>query len=136
MQQLRSNISEEIHSFMKGVQRRNPGEPEFLQAVREVVEDVMPYVVERPEYREAQILERMTEPDRIVVFRVTWEDDEGRIRAAAVRYGVPCVTTLPGCVAMVQALRAMHRDPTPRVRALQDWIASVEIADERHAVSH
>ncbi len=81
MQQLRSNISEEIHSFMKGVQRRNPGEPEFLQAVREVVEDVMPYVVERPEYREAQILERMTEPDRIVVFRVTWEDDEGRIRA-------------------------------------------------------
>ncbi|RMG39111.1 MAG: carbamoyl-phosphate synthase large subunit [Planctomycetota bacterium] len=62
--------------------------------------------------------------------------DEGRIRAAAVRYGVPCVTTLPGCVAMVQALRAMRNDPTPRVRALQDWIASVEVVDEHPAVPH
>ncbi len=47
--------------------------------------------------------------------------DEGRIRAAAVSYGVPCVTTLPGCIAMVQALEALGKTPVPEVRALQDW---------------
>ncbi len=47
--------------------------------------------------------------------------DEGRIRAAAVTYGVPCVTTLPGCLAMVRALQHRASDPTPRVRALQEW---------------
>jgi carbamoyl-phosphate synthase large subunit len=47
--------------------------------------------------------------------------DEGRIRAAAVMNGVPCVTTLPGCIAVVQALEALSRHPTPDVRALQDW---------------
>ncbi|MDQ3331528.1 MAG: carbamoyl-phosphate synthase large subunit [Planctomycetota bacterium] len=49
--------------------------------------------------------------------------DEGKIRAAAVSYGVPCVTTLPGCVAVVAALEALSRNPTPRVKALQDWLA-------------
>jgi carbamoyl-phosphate synthase large subunit len=48
--------------------------------------------------------------------------DEGRIRAAAVAYGVPCVTTLPGCEAMVRAIEYLVREPTPRVRALQDWL--------------
>jgi carbamoyl-phosphate synthase large subunit len=52
--------------------------------------------------------------------------DEGKIRAAAVMNGVPCVTTLPGCMAVVQALEALAQNPTPRVRALQDWAASVE----------
>jgi carbamoyl-phosphate synthase large subunit len=52
--------------------------------------------------------------------------DEGRIRSAAVAYGVPCVTTFPGCVAVVKALAALSQDPTPRVRALQDWIATVD----------
>lgn len=66
---------------MLGLQRRNPGEPEFHQAVREFVEAVMPFVLEHRKYKEAQILERMTEPDRIIIFRVTWEDDEGNIRA-------------------------------------------------------
>ena len=47
--------------------------------------------------------------------------DEGRIRAAAVSYGVPCVTTIPGCLAIVKALEAYVKDPVPRVRALQDW---------------
>jgi carbamoyl-phosphate synthase large subunit len=50
--------------------------------------------------------------------------DEGRIRSAAVSYGVPCVTTLPGCVAVVKALIALSQDPAPRVRALQDWIGT------------
>ncbi|MEX1094876.1 MAG: carbamoyl-phosphate synthase large subunit [Planctomycetales bacterium] len=48
--------------------------------------------------------------------------DEGRIRAAAVQYGIPCVTTLPGCFAVVQALQALAEDPVPHVRALQDWV--------------
>ena len=70
----------ELKKFMKGIEERNPGEPEFHQAVREVVEDLMPYVLENEEYRRAKILERITEPDRIVIFRVSWEDDEGNIR--------------------------------------------------------
>ena len=51
--------------------------------------------------------------------------DEGRIRAAAVAYGVPCVTTLPGCLAVIQALEALAEDPVPRVKALQDWMPSM-----------
>jgi len=66
---------------MNGLKRRNPGEHEFHQAVHEVIDSVMPFVMEHKQYQEAQILERMTEPDRIVIFRVTWEDDAGGIRA-------------------------------------------------------
>lgn len=72
---------DEIEHFMQGLEKRNPGEHEFHQAVQEVVESVMPFYLEHGEYHKAEILERMTEPDRIVIFRVTWEDDEGNIRA-------------------------------------------------------
>ena len=65
---------------MGGLIRRNEGEPEFHQAVREVAENLVPFVMENPKYREAQILERMTEPDRVVIFRVTWRDDQGNTR--------------------------------------------------------
>ena len=75
-----SRAHEEIENFMAGLIRRNPGEPEFHQAVREVVETLMPVVLANPKYREAQILERLTEPDRIIIFRVCWEDDQGNIR--------------------------------------------------------
>ncbi|MEM9185787.1 MAG: NADP-specific glutamate dehydrogenase [Planctomycetota bacterium] len=71
----------EIEHFMHGLEKRNPGESEFHQAVREVVESVMPFYLNHGEYHKAEILERMTEPDRIIIFRVTWEDDEGNIRA-------------------------------------------------------
>lgn len=74
-------IQAEIEQFMQGLVKRNPGEPEFHMAVQEVVESVMPLVLDTQAYRDAQILERMTEPDRIVIFRVTWEDDDGNIRA-------------------------------------------------------
>ena len=70
----------ELEKFMKGLIRRNPGEIEFHQAVREVSESVIPYILEHPHYQNARILERMTEPDRIIIFRVTWEDDQGNIR--------------------------------------------------------
>ncbi len=78
---MNATISSEVEKFLKGLVRRNPHEIEFHQAVREVVESLMPFVLEHQVYREAQILERMTEPDRIVSFRVTWEDDSGSIRA-------------------------------------------------------
>ena len=71
----------ELDKFMKGLIRRNPGEPEFHQAVQEVAESLAPFIMEHPEYRDAQIVERMTEPDRIIIFRVTWQDDTGCIRA-------------------------------------------------------
>ena len=71
----------EIEQFMNGLIKRNQGEPEFHQAVREVAETLIPFVCENPKYRDAQILERMTEPDRVVIFRVTWRDDKGNIRA-------------------------------------------------------
>ena len=70
----------ELDCFVKGLIKRNPGETEFHQAVREVAETLMPFILEHREYKDAQILERMTEPDRIVIFRVTWEDDDGNIR--------------------------------------------------------
>ncbi len=73
----------ELVHFMQGVSRRNHGEHEFLQAVQEVAETIIPFI-NRPEnkaYKEAQILERMTEPDRVVIWRVTWEDRHGQIRA-------------------------------------------------------
>ena len=69
-----------LDEFMQGLTRRNPYEPEFHQAVYEVAQSVIPYINEHPEYIEARILERMTEPDRVVIFRVCWEDDNGCVR--------------------------------------------------------
>lgn len=71
---------ERLENFMAGLIRRNPGEPEFHQAVREVAESLLPFVAAHPEYEKARILERMTEPDRVIIFRVTWRDDAGNVR--------------------------------------------------------
>jgi glutamate dehydrogenase/leucine dehydrogenase len=65
---------------MEQVVARNPGEPEFHQAVREVVESVMPVVEANPEYRKAKILERLVEPERAIMFRVPWVDDRGEVQ--------------------------------------------------------
>ncbi|MFQ5679150.1 MAG: NADP-specific glutamate dehydrogenase [Gemmatimonadota bacterium] len=70
----------DLDSFMAEVVRRSPNEAEFHQAVREVAENVVPFVAEHPEYQKARILQRLTEPDRAILFRVAWEDDEGKIR--------------------------------------------------------
>ena len=72
--------STDVQSFMDGVIKRNPGEVEFHQAVREVAADVIPYIQDNPKYMDAQILERMAEPDRLVSFRVCWADDDGNVR--------------------------------------------------------
>ena len=66
---------------MAGLIRRNPGETEFHQAVREVSATILPFLATRPEFREARVLERLTEADRIIIFRVGWEDDQGNIRS-------------------------------------------------------
>jgi len=78
---MHAEAEHELEQFMAGLIRRNPHEVEFHQAVHEVAESVMPFLLEHPEYRRELILERLTEPDRIVVFRVTWEDAEGNVRA-------------------------------------------------------
>ncbi|MFO0689371.1 MAG: NADP-specific glutamate dehydrogenase [Myxococcota bacterium] len=70
----------ELERFVAEVARRNPGEPEFLQAVREVARDVLPLVAADAALREARVLDRLTEPDRAIVFRVTWVDDAGRVQ--------------------------------------------------------
>ena len=76
----RESVSREVESFMTWVAGRNPGQPEFLQAVREFVESVMPMVLEHTAYRKAKILQRITEPDRIIAFRVAWVDDAGEMQ--------------------------------------------------------
>ncbi|MGI6414742.1 MAG: NADP-specific glutamate dehydrogenase [Thermoguttaceae bacterium] len=69
-----------VASFMDQVIARNPGEPEFHQAVREVVESIMPVVEATPAYHEARILERIVEPERVIMFRVAWVDDRGEVQ--------------------------------------------------------
>ncbi|MCU0397980.1 MAG: NADP-specific glutamate dehydrogenase [Cyclobacteriaceae bacterium] len=62
------------------IQQRNPNEPEFLQAVEEVVTSVLPVLDRHPEYRSLKILERIVEPERLISFRVTWLDDQGEVQ--------------------------------------------------------
>ena len=69
-----------LKRFINGVKKRNPGEREFHQAVSEVAETIFPYIADKPIYHKMQILERMSEPDRVVMFRVPWTDDKGNIR--------------------------------------------------------
>ncbi len=70
----------DLDTFMQGLIRRNPGEPEFHQAVQEVVSSLLPFLSEHSRYADGAILERMTEPDRIIIFRVCWLDDRNNIR--------------------------------------------------------
>ncbi|MBN4053168.1 NADP-specific glutamate dehydrogenase [bacterium AH-315-L15] len=69
-----------LEHFMTGLVKRNPGQSEFHQAVYEVAESVIPHILDNPKYQEPNILQRMTEPDRSVIFRVVWEDDQGCVR--------------------------------------------------------
>ena len=69
-----------VERFMSELIARNPGESEFHQAVREVVESVAPYVMSYPYLMDQKILERMVEPERVVMFRVPWMDDKGEIQ--------------------------------------------------------
>ena len=72
--------SNSLDSFLANLKRRNPGEPEFHQAVTEVADKIWPFLDEHPEYQGSNIFERMTEPDRVIMFRVSWQDDNGMIQ--------------------------------------------------------
>ncbi|HCY45618.1 MAG TPA: NADP-specific glutamate dehydrogenase [Flavobacteriales bacterium] len=71
---------EQIDSFMNAVKATNAHETEFLQAVHEVAEAVIPFMEEHPQYKKAKILERMVEPERTLMFRVPWLDDSGEVQ--------------------------------------------------------
>lgn len=66
-----------VQSFIDRVSKRNPNEPEFIQAVTEFAQSVIPFVSENPKYQDANILDRIVEPERVIMFRVPWLDDEG-----------------------------------------------------------
>jgi len=69
-----------VDEFMAKLVAKNPNEKEFHQAVMEVVESLIPFVEENPKYKAAKILERMAEPERVILFRVPWQDDKGEIQ--------------------------------------------------------
>ena len=74
-----STYRKNIAQFLEEVSARNPHEPEFLQAVEEFSEAVVPFVIENPKYGEGELLHRITEPERVVIFRVSWQDDKGQV---------------------------------------------------------
>ena len=69
-----------IQAFIDRVKVRNPNEPEFIQAVTEVAETVLPFIENNPKYNNTMLLERMIEPERVIMFRVPWIDDKGDIQ--------------------------------------------------------
>jgi len=73
-------MSAAVEQFMEKVIAKDPGQPEFHQAVREVAESVMPVVESTPRYQEGKILERIVEPERVIMFRVPWQDDRGEVQ--------------------------------------------------------
>lgn len=78
-----------LSSFLESVQKRDPQQPEFLQAVREVFTSLWPFLENNPKYREQALLERFVEPERVIQFRVCWVDDQGQVqvnRAWRVQY--------------------------------------------------
>ncbi len=70
----------QIDAFMAQVTAQNPHEPEFIQAVQEVAETVIPFIANHPQYAEHRILERMVEPERTIIFRVPWTNDQGEVQ--------------------------------------------------------
>ena len=69
-----------LAQFLATVNDRNPGQPEFMQAVTEVMESLWPFIEQHPKYAEQALLERLVEPERVVMFRVSWVDDKGRVQ--------------------------------------------------------
>jgi glutamate dehydrogenase (NADP+) len=67
-------------AFIQHVQQKNPNQPEFIQAVEEVIESIKDFVEQNPQYQKESILERIVEPERTIMFRVPRVDDEGKIQ--------------------------------------------------------
>lgn len=73
-------MKQSIHDFLENVKQRNASEPEFLQAVQEVAETIIPFIEKNEKYQNKKLLERMVEPERVILFRVCWTDDKGEIQ--------------------------------------------------------
>ncbi len=73
-------MKKNIQEFLDKVKKRNPNEPEFIQAVEEVAETIIPFIEEHEKYQNKMLLERMVEPERAIIFRVPWTDDNGDIQ--------------------------------------------------------
>jgi glutamate dehydrogenase/leucine dehydrogenase len=73
-------MSYRVQEFMEKVKAKNPSELEFHQAVQEVVESLMPFIEKNPKYLKARVLERLVEPERVLMFRVSWVDDKGEVQ--------------------------------------------------------
>lgn len=75
-----SNYNQKVEDFMAMIIAKNPAEDEFHQAVKEVAESIIPFIEENPKYATAKILERIAEPERVILFRVPWLDDKGEVQ--------------------------------------------------------
>ncbi len=71
---------ESLEQFLAYVEQRNPGQPEFLQAVTEVMESLWPFISANPRYAQHAVLDRLVEPERVIMFRVSWVDDKGEVQ--------------------------------------------------------
>ncbi|GAB3367687.1 NADP-specific glutamate dehydrogenase [Arachidicoccus ginsenosidivorans] len=73
-------MNENLNNFLSNLKKKNPGEPEFLQAVEEVATSIISFIESEPRYKNTKILERMVEPERVIIFRVPWLDDKGEVQ--------------------------------------------------------
>ena len=73
-------MNSKINAFMENLKAKHPGQPEFHQAVHEVINSIMPVIESNPRYQKAKILERIVEPERVIIFRVNWVDDKGEVQ--------------------------------------------------------
>jgi len=69
-----------LQEFSNYVSERNPTQPEFMQAVTEVLESLWPFITTNPRYAEHGVLDRLVEPERVIIFRVAWVDDHGKVK--------------------------------------------------------
>ncbi|MDO9484014.1 MAG: NADP-specific glutamate dehydrogenase [Hydrogenophaga sp.] len=69
-----------VHDFLAHVEQRNPGQPEFLQAVTDVMESLWPFIAAHPKYAEQGLLDRLVEPERVIMFRISWVNDHGDVQ--------------------------------------------------------
>ncbi len=92
-----------LEQFLSCVQQRDPHQTEFAQAVREVMSTLWPFLEQHPQYRQAGLLERLVEPERVIQFRVTWVDDRNQVqvnRAWRVQFARPSDPLRAGCVSI------------------------------------
>ena len=101
--------NEYLKRVYEGLEKRNANEPEFLQAVREVLESIQPVVEKHPEYEKAALIERLVEPERIITFRVPWVDDQGKVqvnRGYRVQFNSAIGPTRAACASIPLSIRA------------------------------